>query len=307
MDQPSETSKPDTPSHHRLIDWVCMLVMILLWGTAFALLKISVTEIPPTTVVMGRLWVGALMLLIWVRIRGRSMPRLWGPMDVHWKWFALLGATGATIPFALISWGQQSMDSAMTGIFMATMPLATIALAHVFVPGEQMSLRKFAGFMLGFVGVVILMGPEILFHLGGETFVAQIAVISGALFYAVQAILARNMPPISPSVSAAGLLLCAAIFITPFGIFDAVGMSMPSTGALVSLLALGLGATGLGGILMMMVIRDAGPSFLALSNYLMPMVAVGVGMMIGENLGLNVWVALLVILLGLALAGLRRN
>lgn len=300
---------PLPQAHHSLFDYLRLLALVLLWGTAFALLKVAVVEIPPSTVVMGRLWVGALMLLAWVQIRGHKMPHLLPsknqPFDRRWKWFALLGVTGATIPFALISWGQQSIDSALTGILMAVMPLATVVLAHFFVAGEKMTYRKTTGFLLGFAGIAILMGPQILFELGGEAFFAQLAMIAAALFYAIQTIFARNMPPTRPSVSAAGLLLCAAIIITPFGVFDAINMPMPSAKALLMVLLMGIGATGLGGILMMAVIRDAGPSFLSLSNYLMPLVAVLVGVMIGESLGMNIWIALLVIISGLLLAGYK--
>jgi len=274
----------------------------VLWGTAFILLKIAVTEIPPTTLVMGRLWIGAIALLIWMSMRGQKLPPILPKPDVRWLWFTILGFTGATAPFALVSWGQQSLDSALVGILMAIMPLTTAALAHVFVPGETMTLRKFAGFLLGLAGVALLMGPDVLQGLGGAASLAQLAVILGAVFYAVQAIIARNLPPTRPSVAAAGLLICAAIMITPFGLFSAVDMAMPSAKALFAVLALGLGATGLGGIVLMVIIRDNGPSFLSLSNYIMPLIAVLVGLAFGEKLGLTVWAGFAVILAGLALA-----
>jgi drug/metabolite transporter (DMT)-like permease len=233
------------------------------------------------------------------------MPKLLPRPDPLWKWFVVLGLTGATLPFALISWGQQSLDSALTGLLMATMPLATAGLAHFLVPDEKMSGRKLAGFVLGFAGVAILMGPELLFQLGGPAFIAQIAVICGAFLYAIQTIIARKMPQIPSSVSAAGLILCAAILITPFGLHDAIGMPMPGIKAMSAVLALGIGATAIAAIVMMALIRDAGASFMSLTNYPMPMVAVLVGVLIGEKLGIHVWIALAVILSGLALAGYR--
>jgi len=296
------SSAPTQNDQHSLFDWLRLLGVAVLWGTAFILLKIAVTEIPPTTLVMGRLWIGAIALLLWMSIRGQKLPPLWPKPDRRWLWFAILGFTGAMAPFALVSWGQQSLDSALVGILMAIMPLTTAALAHVFVPGEAMTLRKFAGFMLGLVGVALLMGPSALQDIGGPASVAQLAVILGAVFYAVQAVLVRNLPTTRPSVAAAGLLICAAMMITPFGVYAALSMDMPSPKALLSLLALGLGSTGLGGIVLMMIIRDNGPSFLSLSNYIMPLIAVLVGLAFGEKLGLTVWVGFAVILAGLALA-----
>lgn len=297
---PLTTEKPK--GRHNPFEWSRLVGVAIIWGTAFILLKTAVTEIPPTTVVMARLWIGTITLFIWMRIRGHTLPRLIGPMDERWKWFMVLGLTGAVAPFALISWGQQSLDSALVGILMAFMPLATAALAHVFVPGESMTARKFGGFILGFAGVALLMGPDVLTNLGGAHSLAQIAVVSAAVFYAIQSIIARNLPATSPSVSAAGMILCASIIITPLGIYEAWNMPIPSATALLSVLTLGIGATGLAGIVMMAIIRDNGPSFFSMSNYIMPPVAVIVGLLFGEQLGITVWIGFAVILAGLALA-----
>lgn len=297
---------PPTPEkskgQHNAFEWSRLIGVAIIWGTAFILLKTALPEIPPTTVVMVRLWIGTITLLIWMRIRGHTLPRLIGPMDPRWKWFMVLGLTGAVIPFVLISWGQQSLDSALVGILMAFMPLATAALAHVFVPGETMTARKFAGFVLGFIGVALLIGPDVLTQLGGAQSMAQIAVVFAAIFYAIQSIIARNIPATKPSVSAAGLVLCASIIITPLGLYEAWHLPMPSIKAMLAVLVLGIGATGLAGIVMMAIIRDNGPSFFSMSNYIMPPVAVIVGLMFGEQLGITVWIGFVVILTGLALA-----
>ncbi len=298
---PVPTAMP--PSRHSLFDWLRLAAVAVLWGTAFLLLKTAVAQIPPAAVVMERLWIGALALLVWMKIRGHALPPLWPHPDRRWLWFAVLGLTGGTVPFALVSWGQQSLDSSLVGILMAVMPLTTAALAHVFVPGDRLSPRKLAGFALGLAGVALLMGPETLRHLGGAKSLAQGAVIAGAVFYAVQAILARHLPPTSPSVAAAGLLICAALMITPFGLYAAWHAPAPGPAALLSVLLLGLGATGLGGIVMMAIIRDSGPSFLSLSNYIMPLVAMLAGVLAGERPGASVWLGLVVILAALALAG----
>ena len=291
------------PPRHSLFDWLRLAGVAVLWGTAFLLLKTAVAQIPPAAVVMERLWIGALALLIWMKLRGHALPPLWPHPDRRWLWFAILGLTGGTLPFALVSWGQQRLDSSLVGILMAVMPLTTAALAHLFVPGERLGARTLAGFALGLAGVALLMGPEALSHLGGSRGLAQLAVIAGAVLYAVQAILARHLPPTSPSAAAAGLLICAALMITPFGLYAAWHAPAPGPAAVLSVALLGLGATGLGGIVMMAIIRDSGPSFLSLSNYIMPLVAMLAGVLAGERPGLTVWLGLVVILAALALAG----
>ena len=118
MAQFSSSSSAPQNNHHSLFDWLRLLFVAVLWGTAFILLKIAVTEIPPTTLVMGRLWIGAIALLVWMMLRGQKLPPILPKPDKRWFWFALLGFTGATAPFALVSWGQQSLDSALVGILM---------------------------------------------------------------------------------------------------------------------------------------------------------------------------------------------
>ncbi len=292
------------------VHWLMLLAAAGLYSGAFAFIELGLTTAPASAIVMGRLWIGALVVWGWMRYRGRRLPPLieGRALNPAWIWFSALGVIGATLPFTLISLGQRDVDSAVAGILMAVMPLTTIALAHVFVPGERLTARKLTGFIIGFVGVAILMGPSALRDLGGPQSLAQFIILIAATAYAVNAILARRAPDFPASTTAAGLLLAAAIASTPLGVWslieDTGGISLASTFAIV---VLGVGSTGVATILIMQLVRTAGPSFLAIINYIIPVTATFIGVALGESLGLNVFASLGVILLGVAIATWRRG
>lgn len=290
------TQSPPRPT---LEHWILLGILTVLWGSAFAFIKYSVDYLPPAALIFVRLSVAAIVLLAWAMLRGRRMPAL---TDKRWLWFTGLGFFGNTLPFFLIAWGQQSIDSALAGILIATMPLATLGLAHVFVPGEKMDLSKLGGFLIGFGGVVILMGPAALSGLGGESFLAQIAVVFAAVCYGINAIMARLIPETPPSVSGAGMLITAALLALPFGVWELMQTEGVTPGAWAAVIWLAVAPTAIASVMLMHIARTAGPGFLAIVNYLTPVAAVITGVIIGETIGWNALLALAVILAGVWLS-----
>src|SRR5689334_15116063 len=133
-------------------DWGLLAVLVALWGSNFMFIKLGVAAVPPATLVATRLVIGAVILVAVVRAMGYAFP----PIGRAWTPYIVLAAGGNCLPFWFISWGQQSIDSALAGILMAIMPLATLLLAHFFVSGERMSRNRVAGFLMGFIGIVAL-------------------------------------------------------------------------------------------------------------------------------------------------------
>lgn len=277
-------------------------ILTVLWGSAYAFIKHAVDYLPPAALILVRISGAAVLLTAWAVLRGRRMPAL---NDKRWLWFAGLGLFGNTLPFFLISWGQQTLDSALTGILVAVMPLITIALAHPLVPGERMTLQKSLGFLIGFVGVIILLGPAALEGLGGPTLVSQLAVLGAAACYSINAILARLLPETSPSVSGAGMLIMASILALPFGLYELMQVDVVPASAWGAVAWLAIAPTAIASVMLMHVARTAGPGFLAIVNYLTPIAAVITGVIIGETIGWSVLLALAIILSGVWLS--RRN
>jgi drug/metabolite transporter (DMT)-like permease len=145
-----------------LINWTLLLGLVALWGTSFMFTAISVSTVDPISVVFYRLALGALVLSLVVYARGHSIPRDWRT----WAGFLVMAIVGNALPFFLISWGQQEVDSGVAGMIMAIMPLLTMVFAHYFVVDEKLNRYKLIGFALGITGVTLLLGP--VFEGGGR-------------------------------------------------------------------------------------------------------------------------------------------
>jgi len=270
---------------HRWREWGMLFMLTVMWGSAFLLTKIAVTEMPPTWVVAGRLLIGAGVLALLLLLLRRRPPGGRRP----WVFFILIAVLGNALPFVLISWGQQAIDSGQAGVLMAVMPLVTMILAHFFLPDEPLSTLRIAGFLLGFAGIVVLMGPESLLLRGAadQTLLAKLAVLGGAICYAVSAILSRLRPAGDAVVTAAVTTTVAALIMLPWFVADvdpAVNSFQIEPTAWVALMLLGLFSTALAAVVYFHLVKQAGPSFVSLLNYLIPLWAVAVGIVfLGEE------------------------
>jgi drug/metabolite transporter (DMT)-like permease len=257
-------------------------------------------------VVAGRIGIAALVLVAIVYALGRRLP----PPGRAWLPFMVIAVIGNAIPFYLITWGQQVVESALAGILMAVMPLATIVLAHFLIAGEHLTRERAAGFALGFGGIVLLMGPAALAGIGGEAvrIVSQLAVLGGALCYALQSVLTRLIVKGDVMVAAAGTLLVASVIVVPVALWlDRPWQLAPSLSSAAAVVWLGVGPTAVATILYFMLIRSAGPSFMSLVNYLSPGVAVMLGLLVmAETPSANAYFGLALILAGIAVTQWRR-
>ena len=286
-------------------DWALLAALSGMWGTAFLFTRIAVEQVAPVLVVAGRLAIAAVVMLALVRALGLSLPR--GARV--WRQLALLACAGNALPFFLIGWGQQYVDSGLAGILMAVMPLATLALAHWFVAGERLTQIRVAGSLVGFLGVALLIGPDALRGFGGGRIelLAQFSVLAGALCYALNAILSRRLPPLHPLAAGAGVMLLASGAMLPLSLWLEAGrLPSPSAAPLAAIAVLGLVATAGGTAVYFVLIQRAGATFTSGTNYLIPPIALAAGMaFLGERPHWRAPVALVVILAGLALAQLR--
>lgn len=292
---------------HPPLHWALLITLVVMWGSSFVLTKVAVSVLPPAAVAFGRIAVAALLLVALILLARRRLPR----SRLAWRYLAIMSVVGYALPFMLISWGQQRIDSGLAGILMAVMPLATLTLAHFFIAGERLTPARASGFGLGFAGIVVLIGPRALLELGGGgTLVAgQLAVLGGALCYAVQSIVARRAPAGDVWVTSAVVLALAACLTAPFGVGSG-NWSNVSNAAILAIVALGVISTAAASVVYYRLIALAGPSFLSLINYLIPLWAVALGMVfLDERPDWTSLAALGLILAGIALSqrGARRN
>lgn len=286
----------------RPLDWLLLAALVMMWGSSFLLTKIALTTLPPTTIVGGRLLIAAIILLGVAYGTGKRLT----PSKKLWGFLILIAFVGNCLPFSLISWGQQQIDSGVAGILMAVMPLTTLFLAHFFVAGESIKTTKLMGFALGFVGIVVLMGPDAVNDLqgSGTTLIAELAVLGGAFCYAVNTIISRHRPPGDAVVAAAGVTLVASFIMLPSaGFIDTPWHLTPSLTSIIAVIVLGITSTGIATVIYFKLIASAGPTFLSLINYFIPLWAVTIGaLFLGERPGWNALAALILILGGVALS-----
>ncbi len=290
----------------KLADWLGLVALVIMFGSAFMFIKLAVQDFSPSMVAAGRIQVAAVMLVVVVLIRRESF----GFLRETWPLLVALAIFGDCLPFYLISWGQQSVDSSIAGILMAVMPLTTIVLAHFFIPGERLTVLRVIGFLLGFAGILILLGPAALARLesGINMVIPMLSILAGAVCYAINTILAKRLPKESYLAISTAVLVIASLIMLPalLSTNGEWGIRFSSIGFL-SLLVLGIFPTALATILYFAVIARTGPSFMSQINYLIPVWAVLMGVVfLNESVGKNAILALAIILLGIAIAQRQR-
>jgi drug/metabolite transporter (DMT)-like permease len=298
-----------TPHPQRtLLDWVLLASLVAMWGSSFMFIKLGVATVPTSTLVAARLILGALILLAVVHVRGARLPPL--RQGRVWANYAVLAFIGNCVPFTTITWGQQRTDSALAGILMAVMPLATMVLAHYFVRGEHMTRNRVIGFVLGFSGIVVLMGPSAVGRMAGPSLqtLSQLAILMGALCYAANSVLTRILARGDDVlVASTAMLLTASAMALPVALYvDRPWLVQASSTSLWAIIWLGVGPTAIATVVYFKLIALAGPTFMSLVSYMNPVVAVLLGVaLLGENPALNAYIALALILLGIAVSQWR--
>jgi len=300
------------PSH-----WLMLTALVIMWGSAFALIHISVETIPPLTGVAGRLILATLILIPPLLIQKRripGLPRTWRPSEdknaAIWGWLFVVAVTGNALPFSLIMWGQTEVDSGLASILVSFAPLVTLVLAHFVYADERLTKIRFLGIIFAFIGICVLVGPSALGQLGSRSaFWHQLAMLLAAIGYGTSIVAARQLPDLHPLVAGTCLSLISAVIITPFAlIFESPWSVSPSMASLWAIALLGLFPTALANILFFKAVDEAGPGFVALSNYLMPLWAVLLGMILfGEQITLFMVLGMAMILGGVALGALRKS
>lgn len=287
-------------------DWIALVALVMTWGSSFAMTKIAVASMDPAWVMALRLSIAGLFLSSVVMLTKRQWPR----GRELWLWFAGLGLIGHAVPFFLVSWGTQFISSGLSGVLMGAIPLFVIVLAHFFLPDEKLTRMKAAGFVIGFVGLMIVLGPEKLLRFEGQgmALVGEIAIIFSCLCYATHGLLARRIPFQGPVEQAAAVCLTGGAMGVIFAaLYAPNGLDQATTLAFLCVIGLGIVPTAIATLLVYAIVRSAGVSFMSYSNYLVPVYALGLGaVLLGESLTATVGIGLVLILAGIAASRMRR-
>ncbi|MDQ3413217.1 MAG: DMT family transporter [Chloroflexota bacterium] len=280
------------------IEWGLLMLLAAIWGGSYFFSKVAVGELPPLTVVLGRVALAALALNLVVLLSGRRLPADPG----LWRALLIMGILNNVIPFSLIFWGQTQIASGLASILNATTPLFTVLVAHVATSDEKLTPQRLLGVLIGLAGVAVMIGPGALAGGGGET-LAMLAVVGAALAYGISAIWARRFRGLPPMVIAAGQLSMSALVMLPltFLVDRPWTLPMPGAGVIWAVIALALLSTAVAYLIFFAVLGRAGATNVSLVTLLIPPNAVLLGaLFLGERIGPRDLFGLACIALGLA-------
>ncbi len=281
-------------------EWAMLVTLSLVWGGSFFFQGVAVKELPPLTIVFLRVALAAVILLIFMRARGLKMPKT----PEVWVAFFCMGLINNAIPFSLIVWGQSHIGSGLASILNATTPMFTVIVAHFLTADERLTCQKAFGVLIGFLGVAVMIGGDALSALGINV-VSQIAVLAAAVSYAFAGVFGRRFRKmdVAPVATATGQVCASSVLLLPMVLLvdQPWALEMPSTYAIVAILALASISTAYAYILYFRILESVGATNLLLVTFLVPVSAILLGVLVlGERLGTQHLIGIGCICIGLA-------
>jgi drug/metabolite transporter (DMT)-like permease len=279
-------------------DWLLLLGLSLLWGGSFFFAKVAVAELPPLTVAFGRVSIAAAILALVIKATDTAWPR----DAAAWRAFTAMGLLNNVVPFSLFFWGQTHIASGLAAILNATTPLFTVIVAHLFTRDDKLTPARVAGLIMGFAGVVIMIGPDLLHELGANV-AAQLACLLGAVSYGFASVYGRRFRDRPPLIVAGGQLTMSSVMLLPIvALVDHPWtLAIPGPVTVGALLALATVSTALGYIIFFHILAAAGATNISLVTFLIPVSAILLGaLFLGETLAARHIAGMAAIALGLA-------
>lgn len=256
-----------------------LLLLAFIWGWSFLFIKVAVDGMSPTTVAWGRITLGALVLHLVLRRQGQRMPTNRASL----RPFAVVATVGTMLPFSLLAWAEQDITSALTAVLNASTPLFTATFSAVALR-ERLRPLQLAGLVVGIagVGLAVEIGTS---DLHGSSLTGALAAVGAGLCYGLAFVYVRkHLTRIPPLVAATGQLTAGSVLLAPVALVTSLdeGVSLTPTRVL-SLLLLGAVGTGLAFFLNYGIVAELGATRASLVTYLVPVVAVAVGVIaLGE-------------------------
>jgi len=258
------------------INWLVFIALGLMWGSSYLFIKLAVDDFGTFTLVALRLLVGAALLWVVIRLAHQPLPRrprMYGHLLV-------MAIVNITIPFLLITWAEQSVDSSLAAILTSPVPLFAIVLSAVFLADEPIRVNGVIGLIVGFIGVIIITSPGLTGS--GGSIAGEIALLGAALSYAVGAVYSRrNVRGLPPMVPAVFQVTFAAIITGTLALaFEHPWTATPDTEAILSILWLGIFGSGLAYLLVFRLFANWGATRTTLIAYVIPPVGIILGFLV---------------------------
>lgn len=290
-----------SPTRPGLTNWLLILALGVIWGTAFMGTSLALEGISLWWVAAGRLALAAAILLPLGAIMGQGLGTIRGAKT--WGFVTIIGVGSLALPLTLLAWGLTYVPSAFAGVAMGAVPLIVLPLVAIFSHDEGIGPRRIIGVCLGFVGLVLLVGPG---AFDDGTFAGRMACIGTAACYAAGSVMTRRAPKMPPVAFAGATLLMGALVLVPLAWIIDGPLQITQSSAAWALLYTALFPTGLAAIMRVRVITTAGSLFMSFTSYMVPVWAVLFGAtLMGEALPSQLFWALALILAGIGISQSR--
>ena len=265
-----------------LKNWFWIILLALLWAPSFLFMKIAVQEIPPFTLAAGRVLLAALVLTIVVWQQKLHFPRF----GAVWGRFAVLGLFLNVLPYILISWGEQYVDSGLASLLIGTDPLFTMVVAHFLIANDRLTPTKMVGVLVGFAGLGLLAAPQLIDGISA-TAGGIIAVSLAAMSYGIGGVYAKMyQPKTKPLVTTSAQLWLATLILLPVSLLweRPYALPIPSITAVAAVVALAIFCTALTHVIYLWRLRSTKVTQLSMIAYLVPIIGLILGIVVlGER------------------------
>ena len=281
----------------KLLDYFLLTILALIWASAFFNIKIATYSYGPITIAFLRIFFGTIpviALCLFKKIKIEAFSK-------DWYWFASIGMINLVIPFFLIAYGMQKIQSNLAAILMASTPLSATLLAHFFTDNEKINFEKVLGVLIGFSGIVFLFSDNVLIN--EKNFFSAILILIGSTFYVVGGLLTIKISNKKNENVTASILIWATIFLIPITAYVEQPWNLnPSTKSTISVIYLGVVATGFAWLLRFRILKNNGLVFQAQVAYLIPIFGVILGyLFLKELITSKVLMALIAVIIGIYL------
>ena len=276
-------------------DFSLLILLAIIWGSSFFNIKLATYSYEPITLALVRVIFASIPLLILCKIKNIYIEAF----TKNWKPYALIGLCNIAIPFVLIAIGTAKINSYLAAILMSTTPLSGSILAHVFTKDEKLSFLKSLGVLIGFSGIILLFFDKVIIN--SENYLYALITILGSTFYCIGGLLTLKLRNKKNENVTTSTTLWSVIFLLPFSlIFETPWNSNPTMSATLSLLYLGIVATGLAWLIRFRILTVNGLVFQTQVAYLIPIFGVLFGyFLMDEIITWRVLLSLVIILLGI--------
>jgi drug/metabolite transporter (DMT)-like permease len=249
----------------RLIDYTLLVILALIWASAFFNIKIATESFGPITIAFLRVFFGSipvLLLCFYKKIKIEAFSK-------DWYWFAIIGFVNLVLPFFLIAYGVKSVQSNLAAILMSTTPLSSTILGHFYTKNEKFNLVKTFGILIGFSGIIYLFSDNLLIN--DSNFISALLILLGSTCYVVGGVLTLKISKKKNENVTGSILIWAVLILIPFVYFiEKPWNSVPSVESTISVVYLGMVSTGVAWLLRFKILKDNGLIFQSQVSYLIP-------------------------------------